>query len=981
MNAWHDEPLAVKLLGPVTAWRGGREIRLGTPRQRAVLAVLAVRANQAVSRSALIDAVWGNDPPSSAANGVHVYIGGLRRALEPDRALRGPAGILLTTAVGYQLRLGPRQLDAWQFEDHLAAGRRARDAGDLAGAVKSLDAAMGLWIADPLAGVPGPWAEVERTRLGELLITAYEERIDALLRLGNHGEATAALAALVREYPLRERFHHQWMLALYRGGRQAEALAAFADARRILADELGIDPGAELRRLHEQILAADPALLMTAQAAEAMPVRLPPVVPAQLPADVSAFTGRAAELAELDRLLDPASQAPAAGSPAVVISAVAGTAGVGKTALAVHWAHRVRAAFPDGQLYVNLRGFDQEQPVRPADALDGMLRTLGLTGEKIPARLDDRAAQYRSMLDGRRILVVLDNAATAEQIRPLLPGSGGCAVLVTSRDSLAGLVARDGARRVELGVLPDGDAIGLLRALIGARVDAEPGAAARLSAQCARLPLALRVAAELAAARPELTIARLSDELADERRRLDRLDAGGDPRASVRAVFSSSHRHLPADAASAFRLIGAHPGPDLEAEAVAALCGTTSGQGQALLDTLAGAHLVHRTCPGRYGMHDLLRAYAVRLSAAEDDPGVRRMALTRLLDHYLGVAAASVDVLFPAEHDRRRLPVAVVSATQVTCTDTARSWLNAERATLTAATTYAAVHGWPGHAISLAAVLFTYLHSGGHYADAITVCAAARDAASAAADPGSEANALSNLGIISVRQGAYDQATSYGKRAIALLRKTDDRAGQARAWGILGSVEWRRGRYHESVGYLEQALEIYRELGDRIGEARTLNNIGTTEQRLGRFAQARPKHLQALEIYAEAGDRLSQARALNNLGCAESSEGCHREAERYLREALAIHAEIGDQPDKATTLSDLGMVVSRLGSHEQAAEYYTQSVTIFRRLGEGPGEAEALSGLADSLEAMGDRDQARGYRDLARDLRTRLGLPAATADP
>jgi DNA-binding SARP family transcriptional activator len=324
MSAGHDDPLTVKLLGPVTAWRGGSEIRLGTPRQRAVLAVLAARANEAVARGALIDAVWGHDPPDSAANGVHVYIGGLRRALEPDRARRERTGILLTTAVGYQLRLGLRQLDAWLFEDHLAAGRRARDAGDLAGSVKSLDDAIGLWIADPLTGVPGPWAEVERTRLSELRLSAYEERIDALLRLGNHTEATAQLAALVRGYPLRERFHQQWMLALYRSGRQAEALAAFADARRILAVELGIDPGAELRRLHEQILAADPALLTQA---ETTAVRRLPVVPAQLPADVSAFTGRTAELAELDRLLDPASGRPEHGSPAVVISAVCSSVG------------------------------------------------------------------------------------------------------------------------------------------------------------------------------------------------------------------------------------------------------------------------------------------------------------------------------------------------------------------------------------------------------------------------------------------------------------------------------------------------------------------------------------------------------------------------------------------------------------------------------------------------------------------------------
>jgi len=412
------------------------------------------------------------------------------------------------------------------------------------------------------------------------------------------------------------------------------------------------------------------------------------VVPAQLPADVDLFTGRAGELAELDRLLTvtpPQTGAPDAvggASTAVVISAVSGTAGVGKTALALRWAHRVRAGFPDGQLYVNLRGYDPDQPVSPADALARFLRALGVAGADIPLEVDERAASYRSLLDGQRILIVLDNAATVEQVRPLLPGTPSALVVVTSRDALAGLVARDGARRLDLDLLPPQDAVALLGALIEERVAAEPDAAAALAGQCARLPLALRIAAELAATRPTTPLATLVAELADEQRRLELLDAGGDPRTAVRAVFSWSYLHLPAEAAWAFRLLGPHPGPDLDPYATAALTHTTMEQAQHLLNVLARAHLIGPTGPGRYGMHDLLRAYAIDLTSTEDAENERRAALTRLFDHYLATACAAMDTLHPADaHRRPRIPPPATAAPPVANPVVARAWLDAERLT------------------------------------------------------------------------------------------------------------------------------------------------------------------------------------------------------------------------------------------------------------------------------------------------------------
>jgi len=454
--------LLVRLLGPVRAWRGGRELELGGPQRQAVLGLLALRANQAVSRSELIDGIWGEDPPPSAVNALHVHVAGLRRALEPNRASRAPGQFLLADGPGYSLRLEPGQLDAQVFTRHLDAARASRAAGDLSAAARSFDAALRLWQAAPLSGVPGPWAEIERVRLSEMRLTAIEERAEVMLVLGRAAPTATELTGLVREYPLREALRGRLMLALYQCGRQADALAAFADGRRILAEELGLEPGPGLRRVHEQILAADPALGPPAAAAPRASPEHIWAAPAQLPGDVDAFTGRVGELAALDKLAavtgPPGGTGQAGAGPAPTVICVSGTADVGKTALAVHWARRVRATFPDGQLYVNLRGYDPGQPVPAGDALAGFLRALGVPGQDIPRDVDERAAAYRTLLDDRRILVMLDNASAVEQVRPLLPGSPSSLVLVTSRDSLAGLVARHGARRLDLDRLPPQDA-------------------------------------------------------------------------------------------------------------------------------------------------------------------------------------------------------------------------------------------------------------------------------------------------------------------------------------------------------------------------------------------------------------------------------------------------------------------------------------------------------------------------------------------
>ena len=1005
-------PVRVAVLGPVRAWRGETELELGAPQRRAVLGLLAARANQAVSRDELIDGIWGDALPARSVNALHVHVSRLRAALEPGRAHRASGQVLLASGRGYLLRLAPGQLDADLFARRLAAARESRRAGDPAAAASALESALGLWQGVALDGIPGPWAEIVRAGLGEQRLTATEEHVDLLLELGRAAEASGQLTELVRAHPLRERFSGQLMLALYRCGRQAEALTAFAEARRVLVRELGIEPGQELRGLHARILAADPGLeapVRPAVGRSAAAKQRP--VPAQLPADVAAFTGRESELAALDLLL--AGSAGAAGSAragetagvagsaatagtvgqpgvadaAVPIAVLAGTAGVGKTALAVRWARRAAAAFPDGQLYVNLRGYDPAAPVAPADALAGFLRALGLAGEDIPAGEDDRAAAYRSLLDGRRVLVVLDNAAGVEQARPLLPGSPSCLVVVTSRDSLAGLVARHGARRLALDMLPAADAIGLLRTLIGDRVDAEPDAAAELAAQCARLPLALRVAAELAAASPDSRLAELAGELAGEQRRLDLLDAGGDERTAVRGVFSWSYRHLPAAAARTFRLIGLHPGPDLDAYAVAALTGggadgdgalVTATQAKDALTLLARAHLVHPVGAGRYGLHDLLRAYARELAAGEDGADGQQAAMTSLFDYYLGVATAAMDVLVPAErHYRPRLEPISPPAPDLTTPARARDWLDAERAVLVAVALHAAAHGWPAHTTRLAATLYRYLETGGHYADAVTVHGRANDAARLLGDRAAEAMALTNLGIISWRQGRYQQAADYHQQSVAASVAIGDRRGEANALANLGTVYERRGRYQQAAHCHRQALAAFQGIGERTGEARSLGNLGSVAAREGQYERAVDWYQQALAIFRETGDLTGEASALPDLGRAYQRQGLFEEAVGCYQRALALFRETGDRTGEAEARNGVAEILLATGRPDEAQVAYTAALALAGQLGEAYEQARAHHGLATALHAVGDVGLAGHHRSCALELYSALGAPEA----
>ncbi|WP_051367119.1 ATP-binding protein [Hamadaea tsunoensis] len=631
--------------------------------------------------------------------------------------------------------------------------------------------------------------------------------------------------------------------------------------------------------------------------------------PAQLPAEPTAFTGRRSELADLDRYA-------AAGR----LTVLCGTAGVGKTALALRWAHTVRTAYPDGQLYVNLRGYDPGRPVTAADALGGFLRSLGVDGRSLPPGADERAALLRTLLAGKRLLLLLDNASTVEQVRPLLPGAGACFVLVTSRDELPGLAARDGAARVEVAPFATDTATTLLRLLIGPRVAADPAAAAALAAQCAGLPLALRVAAELAAGRPAAPLADLVAELADERCRLDLLDAGGDPHSVVRGVLSWSYRGLPVETARAFRRLGLHPGRTFGAGAAVTLTGS-----RALLDDLVRAHLVYRSGPTRYGLHDLLRAYAAELTRTVDSGRIRRAGVRRILDYYLHSAYAANVALEP-----NRLPISLPRAARsvrprsfATAPD-ALAWFAAEHDNLMAAVDTARTGGFDEHTWRLAWTLMTYFERRGHWR-------------------------------------AYAATHQVGLAAAVRL---GDTPGQAHAHRCLARAYARLERLDDAEKHSRQALELYELLGDERGCARTLLNLSGLAGRRGRHAEAMTDDRRALELFRAAGDRHGEALALNQISCDHSALGEHAAALEHGRLALERFAEFADEPGQAAAWDTLGVAHHARAAYADAAACYARALALFRGLGDRGAEADTLTNLGDTHAAAGERGQARlAWRD------------------
>jgi DNA-binding SARP family transcriptional activator len=914
--------LRFAVLGPVRAWRDKTELALGQPQQRAVLAALLVREGAQVTLEELIDGVWGDAAPATAAPVIRSYVYQLRQVLGRD----GPSRIR-SAGGGYSLEPGP-QLDLARFARLAAQARQARGNGDPAGAAACLAEGLGLWAGTALAGIPGPYAAAQRTRLSELRLTVQEERLACAVDLGSYHQAAAELSALVAGHPLRERLRELQMHALYGAGRQAEALEAFRQASRLLRDELGIDPGPGLRTMHQRILSNDPALLQPAPSPSSPPVATPAALPAQLPADIAHFTGRDAQLSALTALAADADSA-------VVITAIGGTAGIGKTALAVHWAHRQAALFPDGQLYVNLRGFDPAAiPLTPETAIRGFLDALGVQPERIPASPDAQAALYRSLLAGRRMLVVLDNARDPAQVRPLLPGSPGCLVLVTSRSQLTGLAARDGARSLTLDLLTPREARDLLARRLGAgRTAEEPEAVEELIGLCARLPLALNITAARAAARPAFPLTVFAAQLRQARDRLTLLDTG-DVTADVRAVFSWSYRALSPAAARTFRLLGIHPGPDATAPATASLTAVSRDQAAAALDELASAHLLTEHSPGRYDFHDLLRAYAADQARTHDTATEQHQALHRVLDHYLHTAYAADRLLHPARTDMITLapPRPGAAPEELADHQQAWQWLTAEHPVLLTAITQAAARGFDLHACQLPWTLVTFTDRRGNWHDSLAAQAVSLAAAQRLGNPADQARAHRVLGAFCGRLGADTDADTHLHRALELYRQIGDQAGQGAAHNNLAAALGRQGRNREALDHARQALELYRAAGHPAGQARALNAVGWCCSLLGDHQQALTHCQQALALYRELDNQAGQAETLDSLGRAHQYLGHHRQAIECYRQALDLRRTIGHPYKEATTLTRLGDTHHAAGDDGAARDTWEQAQAIFEDL-------------------------------------------------
>ncbi|MCO5971632.1 AfsR/SARP family transcriptional regulator [Actinoallomurus soli] len=618
-------PIELGILGETYVSAGAQPIDVGHSRQRSVLAALLVDVNHPVSPARLAQRVWGEDPPERATGTLRSYLSRLRIALSTT-----VGADIERTSAGYVLKVNEEAVDLHRFR---ALTARARASGDVAEAGRLHGLALAQWRGEPFADVDSPWLTEMRHALQAERLATHLDYYEICLRLGRHAALIPEMLTLAAGHPLNERLAGLILLALYRSGRQAEALEEYERIRLRLAEELGVDPSAALQRMHRQILTNDPGLDPPAS-----PVSGATRVPRQLPAPPSPFIGRTDELAALDRALGGRSGP----GRTVLVSAIGGGAGVGKTWLALHWAHRNMDRFPDGQLYVDMRGFDpSEPPMTPETAVRTFLDALGTETTAVPESLDAQAALYRTLIADKRMLLIVDNVRDTAQVAPLLPGSPSSVVIVTSRNQLAGLVTAHGARPMTLDVLPHDAASRLFDSRLGPhRTQAEPGAVADLLAYCGGLPLALSIVAARASMRPDLPLALLAGKMRAGLAGLDALDAG-EVTADLRAVFSGSYRTLTPEAARLFRLLSLHPGRDIAHPAAAALAGLPQDRARALLAELFRAHLITERAPGRFAMHDLLRVYAAEQARTFDTEAERSAACHRVLDHYLHSADAA----------------------------------------------------------------------------------------------------------------------------------------------------------------------------------------------------------------------------------------------------------------------------------------------------------------------------------------------------
>lgn len=995
------EHVWVRVLGPLAIRVGSVDVDPGSNRQRVLLGLLALSANTPVSRDVLIEAAWGERPPPTALDLLQAAISRVRRRLRPPESGGDEPGLVTATHGGYQLTVTEDQLDLLAFNSRVAQARNARQEAALSRACDLYAQAASLWRDDPLADLIALQDHPAVVALVAEYQSAVLEYAEAAAELGRHEEVVSLLRGITTADPLNERAHAALMVALAGSGLQAEALALFDEINRSLSEELGADPGPELRSAQQRVLRQE--------------VNRPEPAPAvsahhQLPPDISDFTGRAAALRELRESL-PIS---ADGSTALMISAIEGMGGVGKTRLALRLAHQLRAAgrYSDEQLYVDLRGHSEQPPADPADVLASFLLLLGVPGEQIPPNQDGRSALYRDRLHGKNALVLLDNAASEAQVLPLLPAGATNLVLITTRRSLA----LDGAHVLELDVFTEDEAEELLAQIAGrSRVAADPAAAHRVVELCGRLPLAVTLAARRLQSRPSWGMADLVNRLTDAEGRLGELAAGT---RRLRAVFDFSYQALDADKQRMFRLLGLVPGDDFSVQSIAPLVDLPAADARQVLDRLVDEHLVSAVEGSRYRLHDLLRDYTRTLATSIDDEHQRHAAVRRLLDYCLHTTIRATDLLVPVRW-RPPEPASPPSrALNLTSVDKAVRWLDAERACLVGAVALAVDHGLPTHAWQLAHVLQFHLDWRGHIGDWVRTHETALAAAIATGDQAGEAAMRSNLGRAYVHQdqGRLEEAREHLLRALELHVAAGHHTMEASTLNGLGILHRRLGDYSAALEYTEQALQLYMGANARSAGALSIN-VGILLLPLGRVKEAMDRFEWGLVVARQSGDLDNENVALTNIGDVLRRQGRPDAAVEHLEQALAI-AITNDLPPNAAyaqhslantyrqmgrlddalacmnevlrtvravrglvseseVMIDLGAIHADLGDMSAAERVINTGLRLTIDKGERFQQVRAYEALAELHQRAGNNDLARDQSDRAAALRVDLGMPAS----
>jgi DNA-binding SARP family transcriptional activator len=972
------ESLQVLVLGPIQVDGPYGPAVLTGARQRAVAGLLGVRAGTVLAQSRLVEALWADDPPRTAVKTLHSHIARVRQAISDA----GLPRVLVTRGPGYVLLVPSLAVDAQRFEEQVRLGRRGIAGGDLPAGAARLSAALDLWRGHALEdAAPAGWAAAEAARLDEARTTALEDLWDARLRLGGHAAAVGELDRLLVSYPNRERLVGLMMVALDRSGRHPEALDAYRRVRDNLATELGLDPGPELSRLHAALLRGSvpdnagfpltgTEMIGTRPVTVGTRIDAPtravagPEPPAQLPPRVGHFTGRTAELAALVELLD--------GGPADVrIAVISGCAGVGKTALCVQWAHQVIDRFPDGQLYLDLRGHEPETALDPSRALAHLLRALGVPGDRIPAELAERAGLYRSLTYPRRILIMLDNATRTEDLLQLVPAGAGCMLAVTSRNHLAALTAHHGVHSVTLDALSAPESLALLRRVLGpARADQEPAALARLAELCGRLPLALRIAAAklIGTRRP---IHDLTEELATAPR-LEVLGVDGDSR-TVRTVFASSYRALDPGAALMFRMIGVHPGTTFSAHLGAAMLGRPTPDGARACADLAATHLLAPAGPDRYRAHDLIRLYANECAQVELDAQGRHDAASRMLDWYLAVAVAANQVLDPLR-DRvvplvREPPAALPFAPRA---PQVLDFLDGERPNLTPVVEFAAnTAGFEAVAWQLTYLLTGYFDARGHWSDRVELCGWGLRAATRQDEPLARGLMHSALGVAYLTTGRYQEALEHLFPGLDLMRSCGDQRGEGHVLNNIAAVYTGQCRYAAAVDAFGRALALHTANQHPMGMALALNNMGHVCALMGDTDVALARLDEALRISRELGHDRLEAVVLHSQGQAYAHRADRAAAEHRFARALDIRRRLGERRLEADTLTELGRLRLRadpLGTLATMAEV----LEISHELADDNLESLARNVIGAAHLELGQPVPARVQLEAALALRIRI---------